>query len=121
MEERFLSVELGPEAYESYRRRVPMIVPFLRFSGTPQVRADLKSQGFAETGSETAVSGPILRGTIMRCPAVSGALLGTWLIWVSDHCGNRYRDASVCNVSRGRAVTAIPLSHSSIASPGGTT
>ena len=30
MEERFLSVELGPEAYESYRRRVPMIVPFLR-------------------------------------------------------------------------------------------
>jgi isoprenylcysteine carboxyl methyltransferase (ICMT) family protein YpbQ len=30
MEERFLSVELGPEAYESYRRRVPMIVPLLR-------------------------------------------------------------------------------------------
>jgi len=29
MEERFLSVELGPEAYESYRRRVPMIVPLL--------------------------------------------------------------------------------------------
>ena len=31
MEERFLTVELGSEAYESYRRRVPMIVPFLRF------------------------------------------------------------------------------------------
>ena len=28
-EERFLSAELGPESYESYRRRVPMLVPFL--------------------------------------------------------------------------------------------
>ena len=28
-EERFLSSELSPEAYESYRRRVPMLVPFL--------------------------------------------------------------------------------------------
>jgi protein-S-isoprenylcysteine O-methyltransferase Ste14 len=30
MEERFLSVELGTEAYATYCRRVPMIVPFLR-------------------------------------------------------------------------------------------
>ena len=28
-EERFLMTELGPDAYESYRRRVPMLVPFL--------------------------------------------------------------------------------------------
>jgi protein-S-isoprenylcysteine O-methyltransferase Ste14 len=28
-EERFLTAELGPDAYESYRRRVPMLVPFL--------------------------------------------------------------------------------------------
>jgi len=28
-EERFLLSELGPEVYESYRRRVPMLVPFL--------------------------------------------------------------------------------------------
>jgi protein-S-isoprenylcysteine O-methyltransferase Ste14 len=28
-EERFLTTELGPDAYESYRRRVPMLVPFL--------------------------------------------------------------------------------------------
>ncbi len=32
MEERFLSVELGTEAYRTYCRRVPMIVPFLRRS-----------------------------------------------------------------------------------------
>ena len=30
MEERFLSAELGAEAYQSYSRRVPMIVPFFR-------------------------------------------------------------------------------------------
>jgi protein-S-isoprenylcysteine O-methyltransferase Ste14 len=30
MEERFLSVELGVDAYGSYCRRVPMIVPFLK-------------------------------------------------------------------------------------------
>ena len=29
MEERFLMVELGPDAYGSYRRRVPMLLPFL--------------------------------------------------------------------------------------------
>jgi protein-S-isoprenylcysteine O-methyltransferase Ste14 len=28
-EERFLSTELAPETYESYQRRVPMLVPFL--------------------------------------------------------------------------------------------
>ena len=28
LEERFLREELGPEAYDSYRRRVPMLVPF---------------------------------------------------------------------------------------------
>jgi protein-S-isoprenylcysteine O-methyltransferase Ste14 len=28
-EERFLSTELAPETYESYRHRVPMLVPFL--------------------------------------------------------------------------------------------
>jgi len=28
-EERFLMVELGPDAYGSYCRRVPMLVPFL--------------------------------------------------------------------------------------------
>ena len=31
MEERFLSAELGAEAYGAYCRRVPMIIPFLRF------------------------------------------------------------------------------------------
>jgi protein-S-isoprenylcysteine O-methyltransferase Ste14 len=29
IEERFLMVELGPDAYLSYRRRVPMLLPFL--------------------------------------------------------------------------------------------
>jgi protein-S-isoprenylcysteine O-methyltransferase Ste14 len=29
MEEVFLSVELGADAYGSYRRRVPMLVPFV--------------------------------------------------------------------------------------------
>jgi protein-S-isoprenylcysteine O-methyltransferase Ste14 len=28
MEERFLRAELGPETYDAYRRRVPMLVPF---------------------------------------------------------------------------------------------
>ena len=28
-EERFLIAELDPDAYESYRRRVPMLVPFV--------------------------------------------------------------------------------------------
>lgn len=28
LEERFLSQELGPEAYAAYRKRVPMLVPF---------------------------------------------------------------------------------------------
>jgi protein-S-isoprenylcysteine O-methyltransferase Ste14 len=29
-EERFLSAELGAEAYGAYRRRVPMLIPFLK-------------------------------------------------------------------------------------------
>jgi len=29
LEERFLMAELGPDDYEAYRRRVPMLVPFL--------------------------------------------------------------------------------------------
>jgi protein-S-isoprenylcysteine O-methyltransferase Ste14 len=29
MEERFLSIELGADAYGAYRRRVPMLIPFL--------------------------------------------------------------------------------------------
>jgi protein-S-isoprenylcysteine O-methyltransferase Ste14 len=28
LEERFLSEELGAESYASYRRRVPMLIPF---------------------------------------------------------------------------------------------
>jgi protein-S-isoprenylcysteine O-methyltransferase Ste14 len=28
LEERFLREELGADAYDSYRRRVPMLVPF---------------------------------------------------------------------------------------------
>ena len=28
-EERFLTEELGPEAYAAYQRRVPMLVPFV--------------------------------------------------------------------------------------------
>jgi len=34
MEEGFLTAELGPEAYGPYCRRVPMIVPFLRWFGS---------------------------------------------------------------------------------------
>jgi protein-S-isoprenylcysteine O-methyltransferase Ste14 len=30
-EERFLAEQLEPQAYDSYRRRVPMLLPFLRF------------------------------------------------------------------------------------------
>jgi len=29
-EERFLRVELGPDVYDSYRRRIPMLIPFLK-------------------------------------------------------------------------------------------
>jgi protein-S-isoprenylcysteine O-methyltransferase Ste14 len=32
IEEHFLREELGPEAYDSYARRVPMLVPFLHWS-----------------------------------------------------------------------------------------
>jgi protein-S-isoprenylcysteine O-methyltransferase Ste14 len=31
LEERFLREELGPEAYDAYARRVPMLVPFVRW------------------------------------------------------------------------------------------
>ena len=30
LEERFLREELGPEAYDAYAKRVPMLVPFLK-------------------------------------------------------------------------------------------
>jgi protein-S-isoprenylcysteine O-methyltransferase Ste14 len=33
IEERFLAVELQPDAYAAYRRRVPMFVPFLTSRG----------------------------------------------------------------------------------------
>jgi protein-S-isoprenylcysteine O-methyltransferase Ste14 len=33
-EERFLMAELGADAYSAYRRRVPMLVPFLRSGGS---------------------------------------------------------------------------------------
>jgi protein-S-isoprenylcysteine O-methyltransferase Ste14 len=33
-EERFLMAELGPDAYSAYRRRVPMLVPFLPGGGS---------------------------------------------------------------------------------------
>ena len=29
LEERFLRQEFGPAAYDAYRRRVPMLIPFL--------------------------------------------------------------------------------------------
>ena len=34
IEERFLAEELGADAYDAYRRRVPMLVPFLRPRGS---------------------------------------------------------------------------------------
>ncbi|MGA8494590.1 MAG: isoprenylcysteine carboxylmethyltransferase family protein [Xanthobacteraceae bacterium] len=34
IEERFLAGELGADAYDAYRRRVPMLVPFLRPRGS---------------------------------------------------------------------------------------
>jgi protein-S-isoprenylcysteine O-methyltransferase Ste14 len=33
LEERFLRRDLGEEAYGSYRRRVPMLIPFAKFAG----------------------------------------------------------------------------------------
>jgi protein-S-isoprenylcysteine O-methyltransferase Ste14 len=33
VEERFLATELGPDDYAAYRRRVPMLVPFIPAGG----------------------------------------------------------------------------------------
>jgi protein-S-isoprenylcysteine O-methyltransferase Ste14 len=38
LEERFLRRDLGDEAYASYRRRVPMLLPFTKFSGAASER-----------------------------------------------------------------------------------
>jgi len=37
IEERFLTAELGADAYGAYRRRVPMLVPGIRISDTNQI------------------------------------------------------------------------------------
>jgi protein-S-isoprenylcysteine O-methyltransferase Ste14 len=38
LEERYLRRDLGDEAYASYRRRVPMLLPFTKFSGAASER-----------------------------------------------------------------------------------
>lgn len=41
IEERFLTAELGAEAYGAYRRRVPMLIPGIRISATRNQRLDI--------------------------------------------------------------------------------
>lgn len=40
IEERFLTAELGAEAYDAYRRRVPMLIPEIRISGIRNQTSD---------------------------------------------------------------------------------
>jgi hypothetical protein len=55
MEEGFLSVELGTEAYGLYRRRVPMIVPFLTaFRTKPAVPPAVKASAKPGVKSKSA-------------------------------------------------------------------
>jgi len=68
MEEAFLTAELGADAYGSYCRRVPMLIPFLPPHLTPQATVS------AARPRDVATSGARRRGTIMRWPTVSGAL-----------------------------------------------
>ena len=70
MEEGFLTAELGADAYGSYCRRVPMLIPFLPPHLTPQ-RLNYR---FGRDAAGVATGGTRRRGTRMRWPTDSGAL-----------------------------------------------